>query len=609
MGVDIRTRNWVITVIILVIAVIVPFWKLNKGEAAVKQGIDLVGGVDMLLLAQPPAGETTVTQDMMAGAISVLRKRLDPEGVKEIVLQQMGEDRIVVQIPGEDDPERVKKLIGETATLRFINAADKPLADGTKLRYINAATGEPVNLSTAPVETPSIPLVFTASEVLYKGAQDFAGFRPYTEEPGAPSRNTESALSTASGDISLEFNQSSAIGLTAKTATLQGHNFALIVDDTLKAYVPITAALTQGRIVFKGLGNDPTFNYGEVNTNLERVKIVDTGTTPPTVGQHVIIYDPMAGEAVPNIPEPPQIVDVKTDQVILTGDDFKSANVTYGRMGEPIIAFEFKPAAAQIFGRYTTQHVRQYLAIALDDIVISCPVIREPIIGGRGVIEGKFTIDEATDLVVKLNSGRLPVTFNVIENRTVGPSLGIKSISDSKKAAVAGAILVLLFMFLYYRLPGLMADIALLYYVVIFFGALSLLNATLTLPGIAGFVMSVGMAVDANVIIFERLKEELRSGKTFRSALDAAFRRAWTAIFDSNITTIMAGVVLYNLGTGAIRGFAVTLVLGVAVSMFSAIIVTRLLLEWVVGGKGMQEYWLYGVSIPKGSAISKGGEV
>jgi protein-export membrane protein SecD len=253
--------------------------------------------------------------------------------------------------------------------------------------------------------------------------------------------------------------------------------------------------------------------------------------------------------------------------------------------------------------------VRQYLAIALDDIVISCPVIREPIIGGKGVIEGKFTIDEATDLVVKLNSGRLPVTFNVIENRTVGPSLGIKSISDSKKAAVAGAILVLLFMFLYYRLPGIMADIALLYYVVIFFGALSLLNATLTLPGIAGFVMSVGMAVDANVIIFERLKEELRSGKTFRSALDAAFRRAWTAIFDSNITTIMAGVVLYNLGTGAVRGFAVTLVLGVTVSMYSAIIVTRLLLEWVVGGKGMQEYWLYGVTIPKGSAISKGGEV
>jgi preprotein translocase subunit SecD len=180
MGVDIRTRNWVITIIILVIAVIVPFWKVRKGEPAVKQGIDLVGGVDMLLQAQPPAGETAVTQDMMAGAISVLRKRLDPEGVKEIVLQQMGEDRIVVQIPGEDDPERVKKLIGETATLRFINAGETSLADGTQIRFINATTGEPINLSTAPEETPAIPLVFTASEILYKGSQDFTGFRPYT---------------------------------------------------------------------------------------------------------------------------------------------------------------------------------------------------------------------------------------------------------------------------------------------------------------------------------------------------------------------------------------------------------------------------------------------
>ncbi|MCK4720410.1 protein translocase subunit SecD, partial [bacterium] len=302
------------------------------------------------------------------------------------------------------------------------------------------------------------------------------------------------------------------------------------------------------------------------------MKIVGFGAPPPALGTKIEVFDPMGqgAEAEPEETTDVQWIDITMDKVILTGDDFADADVQFDQLGQSIIGFEFKDSGRTIFGRFTAQHVQQFLAIALDDKIISCPVIREPILNGRGIIQGSFTPQEAQDLVVKLDSGRLPVKLEVIENRTVGPTLGQKSIDDSKSAALLGAALILLFMALYYRLPGLLADLALIYYVAVFFGALSVLNATLTHPGIEGFILSIGMAVDANVIIFERLKEELKTGKTFRSATDTAFKRAFLAIFDANVTTLITALVLYNLGNGPIRGFAVTLSLGILVSMFSA---------------------------------------
>jgi preprotein translocase subunit SecD len=510
----------------------------------------------------------------------------------------------------------VKNLIGTTATLRFINVGDKPLAQGSKLRFIDAQTGLPIpglpGEATQPSVPPAEPLVLTSSEVLYK-PEDLVGFRLAAPEDLAVSRSstatTEFPLSTAGTDVALELNMAAATRLASDSATsLRGNYLALVIDNQVKATLPVIQAITNGRLIFRGLAADPTFNMNELNGALSRVQVVNAGNTEPPVGQQVTVWNPMSGEPAPEIPTQTPRVDIRSDQVILTGDDFQSANVAFGQLNKPIIAFRFKSAAGQIFGRFTTQHVNQYLAISLDDTIISCPVIKSAILGGSGIIEGNFSAQEAQDLVIKLNSGRLPVQLQIIENRSIGPSLGQKSINESKRAAVAGAILVLLFMVLYYRFPGVLADVALMFYMLVFFGALSLLNATLTLPGIAGFVMSVGMAVDANVIIFERLKEELRAGKTFRSAIDAAFKRAFTAIFDSNITTIMAGLVLYNLGTGPIRGFAVTLTLGVLVSMFSALTFTRLLLESAMNNRSLQNYWLFGVKAPEGYVEPRGGE-
>ncbi len=611
MGADKRLQNWILTIAILLVAIIAPLYKISKGADVINQGIDLVGGVDMLLLAHPPESEKKVTPEMVSGAIDILRNRLDPEGVKEITIQRMGEDRIVVQIPGEDDPERVKRMIGTTAILRFINAGTDPIPEGTRLRFIDATTGLPIETpgsfeEPAP-EEPKVelpPSTIMAEQVLFT-RQDMVGF----------------SLSTAQGEVQESGAKTEVVlvvnhipggtKLAAQTAvTYKDGYLALLVDNTIKAISPVTAPLTQDMIAFPGLVDQPDFSLDELNNSLDKVKIAGFTQEPPPVGTSLEIWNPMTGETETAGEETPEEVlkmDITTDKIVLTGDDFASADVKFSQLGTPIIAFRFKSEGAKTFARFTSQHVRQFLAIALDDKIISCPVIKEPIVNGSGIIEGQFARQEATDLVIKLNSGRLPVKLEIVENRTIGPTLGEKTISDSKRAAIFGAILVLLYMALYYRLPGLLADIALIYYIAIFFGSLSILNATLTLPGIAGFVLSIGMAVDANVIIFERLKEELKTGKTFKSAMETAFKRAFFAIFDSNVTTLIGALVLYNLGTGPIRGFAVTLSLGILVSMFSALVLTKLLLDATLSLKGSQKYGWFGVS-PKDVAVAgKGG--
>jgi len=629
MSADKRTQNWILVLIILIIAVAVPMYKVKLGEPAVKQGIDLVGGVDLLLQAQVPEGMTEVTPDMMAGAMDVLRNRIDPEGVKEIVLQQMGTDRVVLQIPGEDDPERVKELIGTTASLKFLDVGNTPLSAGTIVRFVDPETGQPVldpgmisstpETTSAPVDTtpeePGATTTVTQEQVVIT-SDLIGGFSlpetvTNTGETGAstvtPEQGALTGTSTQIAGLDLEVN---TLQHSVYTSQHIGGYLALTVDNKIVALHPITEGISGSKIFFPNLGTEPGFDLEAFSQNIDKMQVIGFEAPPPAIGTIVEVFNPMGQQAeqpaTDGTAQAPT-VDIATDKIILTGDDFADATVTFGRVNEPMISFTFKDSGRQIFGRFTAQHVQQYLAIALDDKIISCPVIREPILNGRGVIEGSFTNAEAQDLVIKLDSGRMPVTMLVIENRTVGPTLGQKSIDDSKRAAILGAMLVILFMLVYYRLPGLLADVALIFYAIVTFGALSLMNATLTLPGIAGFIMSIGMAVDANVIIFERLKEELRTGKTYRSAVEVAFKRAFVAIFDSNITTIMAAVVLYNLGTGPIRGFAVTLSLGVLVSMFSAITLTRLLIETALDTKSIQIYSYFGVKEEDVATHSTGG--
>lgn len=260
------------------------------------------------------------------------------------------------------------------------------------------------------------------------------------------------------------------------------------------------------------------------------------------------------------------------------------ANVQLGtdRYGQPSVDLEFDREGVQLFGQLTTRFQGQTTTIVLDGEVLQTVMIREPILEGKAQITGGMTIEEARHMVVLLQEGALPVPMNIMEIRNVGPTLGQDSIDRSFKAGLIGIILVLVFMVLFYRLPGLVANLALLIYIVIVLGVLSAIGAVLTLPGIAGIILSVGMAVDANVLIFERIKEEMADGKRLRSAIEAGFSRAFATILDSNITTLITAAVLFFVGTGGVRGFAVTLGIGILASMFTAIVVTRLFLDLVV---------------------------
>jgi preprotein translocase subunit SecD len=285
----------------------------------------------------------------------------------------------------------------------------------------------------------------------------------------------------------------------------------------------------------------------------------------------------------------PKVPYVVKKQVLVSGGDLTDAQPGFDqRTGEPVVNFKFNSTGSRKFAQATTDNVGQPFAIVLDNEVISAPVIREPITAGQGQISGNFTVQSANDLAILLRAGALPAPLTVIEERTVGPGLGQDSIEKGKLAAYVGAIMVVVFMLLTYRLFGLFANIAVIINVAMIFGLLSLLNATLTLPGIAGIVLTVGIAVDSNVLIYERIREELRGGRTAISAIDAGFKRALATILDSNITTFIAAAVLFYIGTGPVRGFAVTLGIGILTTVFTAFTLTRLIVAWWVRWKRPQ---------------------
>ena len=279
---------------------------------------------------------------------------------------------------------------------------------------------------------------------------------------------------------------------------------------------------------------------------------------------------------------------------VITGASLLTANVARGQTGQYEIAFSLNSDAVDVFSEYTTTHRGQYLAIVLDKQVISAPVINDPITSGEGVISGNFSQEEAQTLAVQLRSGALPIPIKVVQSRTIGATLGEESIRKSVQAGVIGLVVVILFMAFNYRLPGTIADLALICYALFSLMIFKMLPVTLTLPGIAGFILSVGMAVDANVLIFERLKEELRAGRNLRQAIDLAWTRAWPSIRDSNTSTIITCAILFifgnTFGASIVKGFSVTLAIGVMVSLFTAIIVTRTFLHTVLDNAKLAEH-------------------
>lgn len=281
-------------------------------------------------------------------------------------------------------------------------------------------------------------------------------------------------------------------------------------------------------------------------------------------------------------------------KTVLTGRQLKTAQEGTGPGGQPEVNLEFEPDGAKIFADVTAANVGKKIIILLDGVVVQSPTVREAIPSGKAQISPYESLEEAHNIAILLRSGALPVKVDVMEKRTVGPTLGADSLHKSVAAGLAGIGVIFLFMIGYYRVPGLVANLALIIYTLIVLMIFAALHVTMTLPGVAGFLLSMGMAVDTNIIIFERLKEELWAGKTLRSAIDAGFKRAFVAVLDSHVTTLIAGMILYYFGTGPIKGFGITLSIGVIASLFTAVAMTRWILQLVAGSKSAWDLRLYG---------------
>ena len=337
-------------------------------------------------------------------------------------------------------------------------------------------------------------------------------------------------------------------------------------------------------------------------THIMEKRVNELGLTEPIIqrqGERRVIVE------LPGINDPDKAIQVigktamlefkdEAGNTVLTGTDLKDAKEQTDQRGQNLVALEFSDEGGEKFGKLTTENVGRRIAILLDGEVLTAPNVNEPILGGKAVITGSRTLEEAHNLAILLRSGALPVKVNIIETRTVGPTLGQDSKDKSEFAFTIGIGAVLIFMLLFYRLSGLVADISLMAYVLMLLASLKFLDATLTLPGVAGIILSIGMAVDANVLIFEHFKEEVLTGKTLRMAMNAGFKRAFTTIFDSNITTIIASIVLFMFGTGSIRGFAITLGLGVVLSMITAVSLTQYMLKLLIGANIFQNPFVFG---------------
>jgi preprotein translocase subunit SecD len=454
-------------------------------------GLDLVGGVQALLQTDPSYTAPITAADMNT-ARQIVENRVNGLGVSEAVVQVAGSNRILVELPGETDPQKALATIQQTGLLEFVDMSSLTpqqafALTGTTIRTDFGQTGQ-TTPSATPVVTPTTTIT-----------------------PSQSITTTPSITGTA----------------------------------PISSTQPVTGTKTI------------------TGTNT----LTGTQTTPSGPIFHTL----MTGAALSNV-----------------GVQVNSTS------GQYEVSFELKSDAAKTFADYTTTHVGQVLAIVLDKKVISAPTINSAITDGKGVIQGNFTTQTANDLAVQLRYGSLPIPLKVVTSQTVGPTLGQDSLRKSLLAGVIGLSVVILFMGLYYRLPGIVADLALLVYAVSTFALFKLIPVTLTLPGIAGFVLSVGMAVDANVLIFERLKEELRAGRTLKQAIDLGWGRAWPSIRDSNLSTLITCLILFwfgsAFGASIVKGFALTLSIGVAISMFTAIIVTRTFLHLVLDNVQFAEH-------------------
>jgi preprotein translocase subunit SecD len=393
-------------------------------------------------------------------------------------------------------------------------------------------------------------------------------------------------------------NRSNALGVGEVSFQTAGTRRIVAEFPGLTDTTQVINVLKQtGQLEFVDFGTTQVPEGTVVKTDLGQTGKVSSVPTTAAGGSPTPGATTAAGAATtPDANASPTATPVKVWHTIMTGDQLDESKiaVSTGQTGGYVINFALKDTGAKVFGDYTTSHVQQYLGIVLDKKVISAPVVNQPITDGAGIIEGGFTAQSANDLAIQLRYGSLPIPLKIAQSQSVDATLGSDSIAKSTRAGVIGLLVVVLFMALYYRVPGVVADVALMIYTATTFALFKLIPVTLTLPGIAAFILTIGVAVDANILIFERLKEELRAGRTLRQAIDLAWQRAWPSIRDSNLSTIITAVILFwfgsAFGASIVKGFALTLFLGVCVSLFTAVVVSRTLLHLVLDNLKFTEH-------------------
>jgi preprotein translocase subunit SecD len=478
-------------------------------------GLDLQGGSYLLLEVDTSAVQTERLENLSADVRTALRSRELEDGPIGYTGLGISQGEVVVRIRKPEDETRALAALKELAT--DVNAN---LFSGTVEQDLTITLGDGGKITLSPTEASRI----------------------------------ERARSAVAQSIEIVRRRIDELGTTEPSIQRQGDNRIVIevpgLDDPerLKALLGKTAKLA--------------------------FRLVDQSMT----AQQALATRVPQGAEILYMTEfdPPQPILVRK-RVMVSGESLTDAQPGFDQNNQPIITFQFDTSGANKFGKVTSQNVGRPFAIVLDDEVISAPNIREPILGGRGQISGGYTVQTANDLAVLLRAGALPAPLNILEERTVGPGLGADSVAAGKIAAIIGFSAVIIYIVLSYGLFGMFANIALIVNIFLIAGTLSVLGATLTLPGIAGVVLTIGMAVDANVLIFERIREEIRNGKTPINSIQVGYDKALTTILDANITTFIAAAILFQLGSGPVRGFSVTLGVGIITSVFTAFVVTRLM--------------------------------
>ncbi len=521
---------------IITLVVAVSVWQLYT--QGLKEGLDLQGGMHLVLEVDDPEG--TLTADARADAIDraerIIRTRVDELGVEEPLIQKVGRDRLIVELAGVQDESRAKNILDQAAFLEF-----KLVLPTTEIEPSFSRIDRAIVASLTPEELKALGERAAPAPTGNRSVEDllFAG--------GDSSTAADTAAARQRADSTTAATDSAAAGATGRPLT-----GLLAAGDVLGSYF-VTAGDVETVQKFLALP--------EVLRAMPRDVALAFETKPVGVG--AMLYRRLY---------------VLEKEAFMTGDALQ--NATAGRdpqFNQSQVQFELNRAGGRRFSDFTAQHVNDYLAIVLDNEVMSAPVIQDRI-GASGVINmGASPLDEARDLALVLRAGALPFKLQLVEERTVGPSLGQDSVDQAKVAGVVGLGLVVAIMIGYYHMAGVLSIIALAVYTLLVLGGLAGFGATLTLPGIAGIILSMGMAVDANVLIFERIREEMAAGRSNRTAMEEGFRHALSAIVDSNLSTLITAMVLFQIGTGPIRGFAVTLAVGVVASFFSAIFVTRTL--------------------------------